>query len=274
MTRRSTSPVTHNLVEQRIAELLRGSGIQFESSPALGGIRPDFLVTTSEGQRTVIEVKAWPGDAAHLHRAAEQAEFYRRATGADNALVVVPSLTKGLPASGVFTEQEFVRWVEQLGMQAPQRSGSTQRVKKKASKRPATRRKSAPQKNIFAAMPFSAEFDDVYFVAMVFAALDVGATCVRVDQEEFSGDIVEEIHRCITGCTAVIADLSRARANVLYELGYARGLRKPSVPISSTPLGELPFDVRNWNTLSYKAGQTHEFRERLAERLAATIRDR
>lgn len=120
-------------------------------------------------------------------------------------------------------------------------------------------------------MPFAAEFDDVFLIAMTHAAASIGATCKRVDQEDFSGDIVLEIKSLIQQSTAVIVDLSGARPNVLYELGYAEGLRKPIVNICSSPLAELPFDVRNWNVLAYAAGQTHKLREPLARRLQAVV---
>lgn len=123
-------------------------------------------------------------------------------------------------------------------------------------------------------MPFSREYDDVFFVSMAHAADSVGATCKRVDREDFEGDVVEEIKRLIRESVAVIADLSEARPNVLYEVGYAHALLKPTVPICSTALGELPFDVRNWNTLEYTRGRTHQLRDPLARRLKAAIAKR
>jgi hypothetical protein len=44
-------------------------------------------------------------------------------------------------------------------------------------------------------MPFERAYDDTHFVAMSYAAAEVGAACERVDREEFSGDIIEEIKR-------------------------------------------------------------------------------
>jgi nucleoside 2-deoxyribosyltransferase len=120
-------------------------------------------------------------------------------------------------------------------------------------------------------MPFAAEFDDVFLVAMTHAAESIGATCKRVDHEDFSGDIVQEIKSLIQQSAAVIVDLTGARPNVLYELGYAEGLGKPIVNICSSPLAALPFDVRNWNVLAYTAGQTYKLREPLARRLQAVV---
>ena len=70
---------------------------------------------------------------------------------------------------------------------------------------------------------------------------------------------------------AVIADLSGAAPNVLYEAGFAHALDIETIHISRTPLGELPFDVRNWNTIKYGLGKTHQLREHLERRLRAVF---
>jgi len=45
---------------------------------------------------------------------------------------------------------------------------------------------------IIAAMPFKEVFDDVYFVAMSDAGVSVGATCIRIDNEYYQGDILQK----------------------------------------------------------------------------------
>ena len=81
-------------------------------------------------------------------------------------------------------------------------------------------------------MPFDLQYDDVFFVAMTHAARQVGSVCRRVDQEEFTGNIVAEIKRLIRTSEVVIVDLSEAKPNVLYEAGYTHALDKPVVHIS------------------------------------------
>jgi hypothetical protein len=122
-------------------------------------------------------------------------------------------------------------------------------------------------------MPFAPEYEDVYWVAMRAAAEAVRATCVRVDREDFDGDIPATIKQYIEASIAVIADLSGSNPDVLYEVGYARRHGCPCVHICSTPLAELPFNVRNINTLTYGPGQTHELRAPLTERLKAVLED-
>lgn len=131
---------------------------------------------------------------------------------------------------------------------------------------------SEPRRTIFVAMPFSPEYEDVYHVAIAGAAEAVGAVCDRVDLAQFSGDIVKEIRSRIRRSIAVIADLSEAKPNVLYEIGFAQALGRPTVHICSTPLDEMPFDVRNWNTLEYTKGQTHKLRDNLVKRLEAVTK--
>ena len=124
----------------------------------------------------------------------------------------------------------------------------------------------------FAAMPFDRAYEDAYFVAMAYAAKKNGATCIRTDNKEFTGDIVEEMKVSIRESVAVIVDLSESRPNVLYEAGYAEGVGKPTIHICSTPLEKLPFDVRNWNLIQYTKGQTYQLREPLARRLRSVLR--
>lgn len=102
---------------------------------------------------------------------------------------------------------------------------------------------------------------------MVEACKQLHAECKRVDHEVYEGEVHDEIRQMIGACRAVIADLSGARPNVLYEMGYADGVGKPVVPVTGADLSELPFDVRNRNTLQYTSGQTHRLVEPLRARL-------
>jgi hypothetical protein len=130
---------------------------------------------------------------------------------------------------------------------------------------------SVPTRSVFVAMPFDVSFEDVYWFAAAYAAEQAKVVARRTDKDPFEGDVVAEIHRCIHNSVAVIADLSEARANVMYEVGYAHALGRAVIPICRTPLDKLPFDVRNWNVLPYSAGNVYAIREKLAKRLKAAI---
>jgi len=247
-------------LENRIANQLTRAGFKFEREPAIGGLRPDFVVKGPQGELVVIEAKAWNPRGGNTARALEQVEHYQKATGADGVFLVLPDLQKNFETKGVVSPDALVsslrNFFEKTRLPSP---------------RTPTSRQSA-DRIVFAAMPFDREYDDTYLVAMSYAAEKVDAACKRVDSTEFSGDIVEEIKRFIRDSIAVIVDLSEAKPNVLYEAGFAHALKKPTLHICSTTLSELPFDVRNWNTLAYNRGQTAKLRDPLSRRLRSVLR--
>lgn len=118
--------------------------------------------------------------------------------------------------------------------------------------------------SIFAAMPFLPSFDDVFFVAMCTAAKDVGGVAVRVDRIMHGDDAVLATERELRRCKAVIADVSTSEPDVLYELGMAHALGKPTVQICRTEFAQLPFMIRNRETLLYEEGRVHLLTERLS----------
>jgi len=69
----------------------------------------------------------------------------------------------------------------------------------------------------------------------------------------------------------VVADLSESNPNVLYELGFAKGLPRPAVLICSTDLSDLPVDVRNLNVIAYTKGRTNRLIDKLAARLGQVL---
>lgn len=247
------------LIDQ-IAHSLRQAGFRFDRDVALSGLQPDFVVHAPDGRRIVVEIKTWEKSPGFRSRAAHQADLYQRTVGVDQALLVVHGLDRSRASEGVVTADKLVPALKDL-------------MQKKV--RPSEKGRGAlapPKRYVFAAMPFDPKYDDVFFVAMVHAADALRAVCKRVDKEEFSSDIVEEIQALVRGSVAVIVDLSESKPNVLYEAGYSHALGKPVVHICSTPLGELPFDVAHWNTIAYRMGQTYQLRDPLTKRLRAALK--
>jgi hypothetical protein len=130
---------------------------------------------------------------------------------------------------------------------------------------------SDPAFTIFAAMPFDPSFDDVFFVAIRRAVREVGGKAVRVDQTMHGGDAVAATQEHLRTCRAVVADLSTGEPDVLYELGLAHALGKPTVQICRTAYQDLPFMVRNRETLLYQAGRTHLLGQQLAVYLRGVL---
>jgi hypothetical protein len=84
-------------------------------------------------------------------------------------------------------------------------------------------------------------------------------------------DRIAVVLAMIRSSVAVVADLSESNPNVMYELGFAKGLPRPAVMICSTDLGDLPFNVRNLNVIPYTKGQTLKLVPKLAARLRKVL---
>jgi hypothetical protein len=247
-----------------VERILSDLGVDWQSQPSIAGVRPDFLVEAPDGKRIVIELKSRPNpgllDAVN---ARTQAARIRDLTAADAAVVVVPRMETALPDAGIVGIADLGSYMRGLLASPPRFKSSTIRRPEPAA--------SGDGRTVFASMPFKPQYEDVYWFAMAAAAEAVGATCIRVDREDFDGDIPAKIVSEIESAIAVIGDLSESNPDVLYEIGYARRHGTPCVHIYSTPLETLPFNVRNVNTLSYRLGQIHALREPLIERLKAVL---
>lgn len=243
---------------RRVQEVLEAAGYAPVVEPTVGGLAPDFVVALPNGETAIIETKSWAPTPENVERARSQADYYRQHLNAGESLVVLPSA----PAE----KTDDVVGIEDLVSHLEERARRHRRgVKSPASIEP-------PGPVMFCAMPFAVEYDDVFFVAMVAAAKQNSLTARRVDNDEFSGDIVAHIHDLIGNARLVVADVSESKPNVMYEVGYARGLGKMVVPICSTPLHELPFDVAHDNTIEYTRGRTHRLTESLAARITASMK--
>jgi hypothetical protein len=243
-------------IEEIIAERLRAAGFKFVTEKAIGGLAPDFIVYAPDGRQFIVEARHWdfPGLTSEASR---QAQFYQEAAKVDGAFVVIPGLKRNLPAKGVVSVDGLVPAIQAELENARTRTQPAETTK--------------VERLIFAAMPFAPQYEDVFFVAMSYAAEQVGAVCDRVDRREFQGNVTEEIYRMIRKSVAVIVDLSESKPNVLYEAGYAHALKKPCIHICSTPVEKLPFDVAQWKTTLYQPGQTHKLQRELTQRLKAIL---
>ena len=226
------------LLEQ-IRNSLSNEGFDFEQEPSIGGLQPDFVIHGPNDELVIVEAKAWPSTGGNTARAIQQVERYREATGADQAFLVVDGLKRNFGSKGVFNPDGFVAAIKEYFGPSSISQAHTRGTSKPKRK---DKEKKQSERLVFAAMPFSREYDDTFLVAMSHAAEAVEATCKRIDKIEFEGDIVQEIKKLIRQSVAVIIDLSESNPNVLYEAGYAHALKKPVVHISSTPLDDLPFN--------------------------------
>jgi hypothetical protein len=102
-------------------------------------------------------------------------------------------------------------------------------------------------------MPYAQEFDDVY--ATIRASVEDASRenplkCFRLDESRPAGRITERLLQEIQSASLCIADLTGSKPNVMWEVGYAMALGKPTIIITQEK-GELPFDIRDMETIQY-----------------------
>jgi hypothetical protein len=118
--------------------------------------------------------------------------------------------------------------------------------------------------HIFVAMPFRSEYDDQFYLAIQPCIKDLGFLCERMDLDTFTGDIVDRMLDRIRSAKMLIALLDSGNPNVYLEVGYAWGVKTPTVLVARE--GEaLPFDVRGHRVLIYD--RIYRLKEMLTEEL-------
>ena len=111
-------------------------------------------------------------------------------------------------------------------------------------------------KRVFVAMPFDKRFEDTYYLGIVPPPTARRPPAPAPTQPRFHQHILDIIHGDISSADLVVADLSGANPNVTYEMGYAHGLKKPMIHISTTAPEELPFDFKQWPIVVYEIGKS------------------
>ena len=124
-------------------------------------------------------------------------------------------------------------------------------------------------KHLFVAMPFATEFDNAFYFGIKQPVERRLRKCERVDQEVFTGDIVERLKNRISSCDLVIADITGNNPNVLYELGYADGLGKPVIVISQEQ--ETVFDLKTRRQIRYRPLDIRSLAEVLDKELSELL---
>lgn len=106
------------------------------------------------------------------------------------------------------------------------------------------------KKNIFVAMPFSVDFEDIFYYGISGPVNSAGFLCERADMESFTGDVMEWVKSRISSSSLIIADLTTANPNVYLEVGFAWGRDKRTVLLIKDP-NELKFDTKGQRCLAY-----------------------
>lgn len=120
----------------------------------------------------------------------------------------------------------------------------------------------------FVLMPFDKEFDGIYEDFIKVTLETAGYEVKRADDLIDQRSILKNIVCSIVRADLVIADLTTLNANVLYELGIAHTMQKPTVMIvQDTYKEEVPFDLRPYSFIPYSEHykEVEKFRKNLLE---------
>jgi hypothetical protein len=105
-------------------------------------------------------------------------------------------------------------------------------------------------RSVFTIMSFKREFRDVY-ASCKEVCKEFGFVAERTDESGSLDRIIPRVEKGIRGSGIVIADVSDGSPNVLYEVGFARGLGK-DVIMTAKKGTELPFDVGDIPTIFWE----------------------
>jgi len=123
---------------------------------------------------------------------------------------------------------------------------------------------------IFVIQPFRKESEAVYDIISS-AAARAGVTAFRSDSMSGDGAIRQNIVNAIQESPLLIADVTEANPNVMYEVGFAQAQNKPLILISSNSRS-IPFDLASVRVLIYDLRNSFEFIDRLARTIQQALK--
>jgi hypothetical protein len=110
------------------------------------------------------------------------------------------------------------------------------------------------------------EYEDLLEAIKAVAEQKHGFTAERIDEDKAIKRVVPEILRQVRQSAFVIVDVSEAKPNVYYELGFADGAAK-NVILTAKKGTELPFNISDMNAIMWDSFKG--FKEQLDERIEA-----
>lgn len=122
----------------------------------------------------------------------------------------------------------------------------------------------------FCAMWFNPEVLPLWEQAIEPAVRAAGYEPLRIDAKQHNGKIDDEIMASIRAARFVVSDFTGNRGGVYYEAGFAHGLGLPVIFMCREG-DELHFDIRQYNCIFWTPENMEDARERLKNRILATL---
>jgi CheY-like chemotaxis protein len=105
------------------------------------------------------------------------------------------------------------------------------------------------QQYAFVAMPFNKKASPLY-KSIKDGIIAAGLKCVRIDKIRHTRPIQEVIFEYVEKSKVVVFVADDGNPNAYYEAGFADAMRKEVIPVARS-VDDLPFDIRNRNTIAY-----------------------
>jgi len=101
---------------------------------------------------------------------------------------------------------------------------------------------------VFVAMPF--QKTSLLYSSIRRGIISAGLRCVRVDKVPHTRPIQEVVFELVEKSKLVVFVADDGNPNAYYEAGFADAMRKEVIPVARS-VDDLPFDIRNRNTIVY-----------------------
>jgi hypothetical protein len=124
---------------------------------------------------------------------------------------------------------------------------------------------------IYVIQPFLTNASQGVFNLIASAAAKANVDVFRADSIEHGGVTVKSIHGAIQSATLLIADITDANPNVMYEVGFAQAQKKPLILIAVSSRS-IPFDLAYFLVLIYDLASPFEFVDRLARTITQALK--
>ena len=103
----------------------------------------------------------------------------------------------------------------------------------------------------FVIMSFAEDLYGVYETAIKPAVEGMDFACIRADEIDESGIIVDQIIKRLADAKFIIADLTHQNPNVFYELGISHTLANKTIVIAQSTK-DVPFNIEGHRVIIYK----------------------
>lgn len=130
---------------------------------------------------------------------------------------------------------------------------------------------SKPRKTLFVVAPAGKSSEQLYQL-VASAATSAGVSALRADSMLglSTVNVSEEIEKAIMSASLVVADITDANPNVMYEVGLATAKNKPLILVASSSRS-IPFDLARFRVVIYDVDNPDDLVSRLGRMIAQAI---